>query len=178
MLREVIRKLRGGFILSALWATAIGLLSFIIVLAAHLIAGSTPTREDLIEIPFFFAVGGFVLGSFFSAGLVLGTRNGRLSRLKAGILGALAGPVVMALLNVSRGMDFSQGLLPGGVMMGLLIGLLGAFTVGVAGVEEGASNDSSEEPATEPIDPTKLEGPGLPDRMRDLSMSGSDLERG
>ncbi len=75
-------------------------------------------------------------------------------------------------------MDFSQGLLPGGVMMGLLIGLLGAFTVGVAGVEQGASNDSSEEPATEPIDPTKLEGPGLPDRMRDLSMSGSDLERG
>ena len=78
MIREILRKLRSGAIISSIWGSSLGLATLILVAGSFLIPSLNPSTEDLVQIPLCAAAGGFFLGTVFSTATVLGARRGRL----------------------------------------------------------------------------------------------------
>jgi len=156
MIRDVWRKLRSAAVLSTVWGAGFGLATLALVAATFLIPPLNPSPGDLIEIPIWSAAGGFFLGAVFSTIAALGTRNGRLSRWKAGLLGFASGPVAAVGYNFIDGRPPLTLVAEGGLFLGLLIGAVAFLMVSL--VSSGGVDDAD---ALTSAEPTLIDEPPL-----------------
>ena len=146
MIREILRKLRSGAIISLIWGGGLGLATLILVAGSFLIPSLSPSTEDLVQIPLWAAAGGFFLGTVFSTAAVLGARGGRLSRWKAGLIGILSGPFAAVGYNLIEGRPTLWLVGQSGLLLGLLIGAVAFLMVSLVSVPEPDTAPNSSEP--------------------------------
>lgn len=177
MIRDMLRKLRSGAVVSAIWGVGMGVAALVFVAATFLIPSMNPSPEDLIKTPLLASAAGLFLGAVFSATAALGVRDGRLSRWKAGALGILAGAIAAVGHDLIAGQPpFNSGL-EGGLLLGLATGTAAFLMMSLVSGSEHDDPSVRGAPESRRVDEPSLEftaSVGASDRIVNRQGSTSD----
>ena len=149
------RRVKSGLSLSLISGVVFGAAGFLVTVFGAFFRGVVLSVEDLLFIPAWFGIAGFLVGATYSLAISLGVKDGKLGRARSALLGFLTGPALAAALFVAEGVTLDgrfvrASLILGGVAAGVSY-LLSGFVQGRNG--DGDAFESETRDAISPPNP-------------------------